>query len=333
MQSTYLILLVAVCAAQIALSATVGMQMKPGIEIVGPQEYADLQVKAKYADVAYCVNYDTFLPYTCQLCNDKSIPLEDRQSIFSPDRKIEGFVGVNYNTATIYFGFQGSQYVENFITALNLLRVPLDFNTTPEARERLKRSGSTVHEGFLNAYNLVRNDLIIKLSQAIRKNPTFEVHGLGHSAGGVLSTLAAADLAVSNVVPPSKLSITTFGSPRFGNYEFAKFISKDLGFKSVIRVVHSSDIVVHVYGLRFGFRHAGVEIWLDVATKKAYRCDDVPDANSGGYDESPSCSNGLRSAEYTVKAHQSYFDFRDADVCLPSTSSAALQYLPFEIKP
>jgi hypothetical protein len=145
------------------------------------------------------------------------------------------------------------------------------------------------------------------MTDIIRQNPTFKLRGVGHSYGGPLIMLTAADLVLNNIVPGSQISLTTFGSPRLGNYELARFIDQDLGLESVTRVVHSRDSIVRLPPTTLGYRHSGVEHWMDLDTKRMYSCGDVPPPGTfGGFDESPSCSNSVGPLSWSINAHNRY---------------------------
>ncbi|KAJ3409882.1 hypothetical protein HDV05_004182 [Chytridiales sp. JEL 0842] len=329
-------LVAASCASRFFVHAgPAGPKVKPETKIVDKQEYADLQIKSQYALLTYCADYDTFLPYTCSICNDNTSALSERRVIASADWKMNGFVGVNRHSKIIYFGFQGAQFLENWIYSALFRRVPLDLPIAdPAVRKRILSSNAWVHDGFLDSYMSFRDDIIGNLTLTIRNHPTYELHGVGHSFGAPLITLAAADLVLNNVIPACQVSITTFGSPRIGNYEFAKLINKELGLRKVRRVVHSMDAIVHYPPVPTGYRHHGEEYWLDLDTRQVYKCvDDVPKENTrGGFDESPSCSNGVVPLKWSTGSHTSYFDSGKVDVCLKSDTPVAVQYMPFYIK-
>jgi hypothetical protein len=170
--------------------------------------------------------------------------------------------------------------------------------------------------------------------QSIGDVSQYQIHGIGHSFGGALSTFIAADLVLSNLAKPQQISLTTFGLPRLGNYEFARWIDTDVGFKSIRRVIHSLDIFPHLPSTAFGYRHTGTEYWLDIQTKQLYKCLDVPPQGSKeGYDESPSCSNGTPSWKWTGDAHNSYYDTTQKTACpaaAVNTPPVEVTYLAFD---
>lgn len=72
----------------------------------------------------------------------------------------------------------------------------------------------------------------------------------------------------------------TFGQPRVGNAEFAKYLDTVIG---AFRVVHNGDLVPHIPPASFTFVHGSTEIWYDEAMQTYKTCQG----------DSNSCSNSL----------------------------------------
>lgn len=102
--------------------------------------------------------------------------------------------------------------------------------------------GVLVHVGFKTAYDLIRP----RLSQLLagRKG---KVVFTGHSLGGALATLGAADFA------DTTHALVTFGSPRIGNAAFAGLF-KDV---RIHRYVQCTDVVTRVPPEKLTAAHAG----------------------------------------------------------------------------
>jgi predicted lipase len=247
----------------------------------------------------------SFADYTCNICQPNIAPLTSQRRIASDDEKYQGYVGVNPISETIYFAFQGAVYQENWLTAGQFNRKAFELPNLPAASRQLianKRLG--VHDGFLDSYVAFRSYILGNITDIVKKHPTFKIRGVGQSYGAVLITLTGVDLVLNNVAPASQISLTTLGSPRVGNFEFARFVDKELGFESVNRVVHSTDTIVHFPSTTIGYRHTGVEHWIDVGTKRMYICGDVPPPGTLlRFDESPSCSNSVGPLSWNMNAH------------------------------
>ena len=73
----------------------------------------------------------------------------------------------------------------------------------------------------------------------------------GHSLGGALAILAAADL----VPYYGRIhSIYTFGQPRIGNQQFAEWFQNL--HQNTFRIVHYADVVPHMAPASTGFQHS-----------------------------------------------------------------------------
>jgi pimeloyl-ACP methyl ester carboxylesterase len=110
-----------------------------------------------------------------------------------------------------------------------------------------------VHRGFMRAYSCIAQRLIVALAE------TDEVILAGHSLGGALATLAADDLSrlgwkVSGVY--------TFGSPRVGNWEFARQYNDRLA-NFTFRITNAGDPVPWVPFVFGTYRHVAREFYLN----------------------------------------------------------------------
>jgi Lipase (class 3) len=121
-----------------------------------------------------------------------------------------------------------------------------------------------VHQGFLNIYNSGKAALFAKFDQLLPKDPALQyetqVLVTGHSLGGALATLCAADLSDRSNLPTPILY--TFASPQVGNSAFAEGfntrMSKTCNAKfrtsCSVRVYRPMDIVPKLPGLP-GYTH------------------------------------------------------------------------------
>ena len=133
---------------------------------------------------------------------------------------------------------------------------------------RLKKAPSgAAHRGFLAAYNTVK-PTITKTLETL----DFPLYITGHSLGGALATLAAADLPY-----PKIAACYTYGSPRVGNRRFEQAIKVP-----VYRIQNSSDIVtrlpmailtryVHVGALKFLTPHNQLRTSLHSLANRYFR--------------------------------------------------------------
>lgn len=111
----------------------------------------------------------------------------------------------------------------------------------------------------------------------VPQSPQKELWITGHSAGGALAQLLAADLTEREVelkglwgakrceslkAPTNYVTgVVSFGSPRLGDKEFAQCMDTALKGRNW-RFVNNNDIVTQIPWVEFGYRHAGEHLLL-----------------------------------------------------------------------
>jgi len=142
----------------------------------------------------------------------------------------------------LIFAFRGTVSEQNAKTDINLGLIPWDVANDPNVvasidcpeEDLISEKGmrAKVHEGFHKAYYNVREEIlecVKEFAVSSGKPPGCQLRAVcctGHSLGGALATLAAFDIAllIGNIVQRYRVAVscTTFGSPRVGNFVFAK---------------------------------------------------------------------------------------------------------------
>lgn len=112
-----------------------------------------------------------------------------------------------------------------------------------------------VHLGFLRGYMSVRARLTKLVEQLIpEEDDEWSIYVTGHSLGGALSTLCAADFAA--VFPKRRIVMYNYGSPRVGNAAFVELFNREV--EEAFRVVNDADVVARVPRSRgFAYHHVG----------------------------------------------------------------------------
>ena len=136
--------------------------------------------------------------------------------------------------------FRGTANVQDWMTNLRYSLTPVDF---PQAEGR--EPTGKVHQGFLDAFRSVRGQVDRYLPWA-EGLPIFIT---GHSLGGALATLGAANLSSLGLA-----ACYTFGAPRVGDKGFCSSLRIP-----VYRVVNPLDPVPLVPGRWWGYRDLGDE--------------------------------------------------------------------------
>ncbi|KAJ3328712.1 hypothetical protein HDU76_009436 [Blyttiomyces sp. JEL0837] len=245
----------------------------------------EIRAKAQVAELAYCANFPSLLPFNCLVCNGPAL------------------------------------YLQNWVAAGEFAFTNMNLPNTP--------SGIKVHDGFYYAYMSFRNYIMGNITAMAKKYPTYELQATGHSFGCVLSSFTVADVALQKVIAPSKISLTGFGCPRVGSYEYARLIDTQLGLKSVRRVIHSSDMIVH-YPPAVGYRHFGTEYWLNMDSKQTYKCIDT----NTNIDESLSCSNSVPKLSWSQNPHNSYCSLKHETACAvkgAANSGLTAEFVPYQV--
>ncbi|MCA9030849.1 MAG: trypsin-like peptidase domain-containing protein [Planctomycetaceae bacterium] len=148
---------------------------------------------------------------------------------------------------TILVAFRGTKQLANWLTNLNVL------GTTLPGKGR-------VHRGFLMAFRTVKDrieDLVSSLGTTGKK-----VVLTGHSLGGALATIAAAEW--NGQLPIS--SVYTYGQPAVGDGTFRTFMNSSFAGK-FFRFVNDDDIVPRVPP---GYVHVGQLFHFDAGNNVSH---------------------------------------------------------------
>jgi len=156
--------------------------------------------------------------------------------------------------------------------------------------------GGSVHKGFLNCYNALSAATKSAVKAFKRQYPKADVYFTGHSLGGAVATLAAADCVDSWGINAREVFLITFGSPRVGDATFATKFANMMGTRNW-RVVNNHDLVPHVPPKVLGWHHVATEVWIHGGTTIC---------NSSG--EDPNCSDSLLIA-LSIPDHIHYYGY------------------------
>ncbi len=148
------------------------------------------------------------------------------------DTDTQGLMGVAYDKAFVA-AFRGSEEtgLSDWITDVKFIQEPFPYG-------KGIGNAAKVHQGFLEAYQSVR-DAVIK---AVKDTPHKRVICAGHSLGAGLATLCALDIQYN--VPGKMAYCYTYGSPKVGNSDFAAAYNQQV--PRTYRFVNGSDLVPRV---------------------------------------------------------------------------------------
>ncbi|KIJ41480.1 hypothetical protein M422DRAFT_255385 [Sphaerobolus stellatus SS14] len=202
----------------------------------------------------------------------------------------QGFIARDDNRKEIVVALRGTSSVQDAFTDIGILLTGL---ASPGVSPP---SGTSVHSGFLLAYNSVADLIISTVKSQLQAHPGYNLVTSGHSLGGALSSLAAVSL--KNNFPSSQVTMYTYGKfptlesqPRTGNPTYAFWVNQLFGNKA-FRGVHAADGVPTIIPELVGYRHHGTEYWSlpleSISAGNTRVC-----AADG---EDPTCSDSIPSA-------------------------------------
>lgn len=131
-----------------------------------------------------------------------------------------------------------------------------DLKADIDATQALAETVGRVHRGFKKEVD----DLWPLLEKMLATN-TKQLWFTGHSLGGAMSTICAGRCLLSRI-NSNPTQIQTFGSPRVGNKRYINYAKIDY-----LRWVNNNDIVTRSPPVWMGYRHTGIEMYLDAEGK------------------------------------------------------------------
>lgn len=217
------------------------------------------------------------------------------QSYTNKLSEIKYVIYLNPQFEEIIVSFRGTVKTQNW--GLNILYVKSSIEN---------EIGAGIHLGFKLAYDSVKTQLRIHLSELLETTPlNYTLLFTGHSLGSALATLAALDSVIpfrglnslsSLNVTASRISLITFGSPRVGNKAFAKSFNS-IPFQRLYRVTNTNDIVPHLPPMNTGYMHVMKEYWMSL-DGYLVTCSDSEE------EEASDCANvyegGLKSTAHSL---------------------------------
>jgi triacylglycerol lipase len=157
-----------------------------------------------------------------------------------------GFVVKEDTTGAILISIRGTQTPDEWLADFS--PVPVPFFESP--------SMGLVHVGFAVFYHKVRESIQAALKEI---DSGTRITVLGHSLGGAMGVLCAAD--IERNMGRKNVDLCTFGGPRTGKIDFRIHFNREIS--KCFRVVNALDIVPHVPSVITGWNHVGVEIGVN----------------------------------------------------------------------
>ena len=149
------------------------------------------------------------------------------------------------NSLTI-LAFRGSKSVRNFITDVKFPTIPTDLCPTCK-----------VSLGFWTSWLEARPGVLAALKTTAATYPDSKVVVVGHSLGGAIADLAAAEIKKGG----TPADLYTYGAPRIGGAGVSSFISNQ-GMGNIYRMTHKKDPVPRLPPVPLGFVHISPEYYI-----------------------------------------------------------------------
>lgn len=233
-----------------------------------------------YSKLAYCPP-EEIINWTCgETCASEALqPLRLHRLIENETAGTLGYTAVDHQRRRIVVAFRGSKNLANWLDNLSFLSTAY--------RNPACTGNCTVHRGFYSAYESLQAEVRAAVLELRRAHPKYHLLVSGHSLGGALALLAAADLLTwqplsinlaaphnqqSDValpegeappppLPPVPLLLYTFGAPRVGNAAFAAWAAQILPVGRQFRLTRGQDPVPHLPPQSCGYLHLPQEVW------------------------------------------------------------------------
>ncbi|CAD5220024.1 unnamed protein product [Bursaphelenchus okinawaensis] len=201
-----------------------------------------------------------------------------------------GFTGVAHKDKAVFLSYRGT------VGGIQLLYESYETAFAPMVEAKI---GGKVSQYFYNVYsNLQKDGLNDEVLRLAKEYPDYAIWIGGHSLGGALSSISAAELIKIQNISPEKVTVITFGEPRSGNSEYSK--NYDALVPKTFRVVNKADLVPHLPPLGFfDYVHHSTEVWYEKGMLNTAEYTMCPP-------ESNDCSNKI-GAKYIFTDHFTYY--------------------------
>lgn len=146
------------------------------------------------------------------------------------------------NDSEMYIVFRGSKGFRDWLANMKALKFNTDYGK--------------IHSGFMDGFSVVRGEIFTAMNRARDNNK--KLYLSGHSLGGALAAIAAADSNFHIGSTPIE-GIYTYGMPKTSNRTAANYINSNFGTR-FFRFVNDRDIVTRIPP---GSRHVGRLIHFD----------------------------------------------------------------------
>ena len=239
---------------------------------------------AEYAAAAYCPP-ETISNWTCPRCAGLTANFEPHAVVYDEAWNLQGYVGYSSDFQKLMVVFRGTigSSLENWIHNLMATRTQANLPGMPD--------DAKVHDGFYRSWtrSLLQKQVIEAVQDILKERGVVPVLVVGHSLGGALATLCAAELMYTYNL--TDVQLYTFGSPRVGNAAFAEALRNST--LDHTRMTHDRDVVPTVPFEHLGFHHTAREVWQRTVRVGRSPMTLSVEVICDEYGEDPNCQNSI----------------------------------------
>ena len=160
-----------------------------------------------------------------------------------------GYVAIDNTNRLIVIAFRGTESVYNWVSNIKVALVKSDFCDKCH-----------IHQGFWENYLAMRDMVRENALSAHEKYPDYRLVAVGHSLGGALATIAAADIRRTSDWMMQHTESYAYAAPMVGNGDMAAFLSTQTG--KAFRITSKYDPVVRLPPRGRGYRHMSPEYYI-----------------------------------------------------------------------
>ncbi|MCJ1363355.1 hypothetical protein MMC16_002462 [Acarospora aff. strigata] len=278
--------------ALVALVAAVPLPLPAQTNGISEELLDRFELFRQYSTASYCPNNTIWdKPDTKVKCTS-GCPLVEAAgaTIIRGGRTPLGDIGavlaVDNTNKLLVLAIRGSSSAQNF--AVDALAGFVPSKICP---------GCLVHQGFYGAWLELKAFLLPTLTAAVAMYPDHQIVITGHSLGGAIAIIAAAELRNKGM----NIAMYSYGQPRIGNALTASYISAQTNLGPTYRATHTNDPVPRLPDVLLGYRHTSPEYWISRGDDNVAAADVV--VFEAGDDRRGNAGTG----GFDVESHMHYF--------------------------
>uniref|UniRef100_A0A915EQ67 Fungal lipase-like domain-containing protein n=1 Tax=Ditylenchus dipsaci TaxID=166011 RepID=A0A915EQ67_9BILA len=213
---------------------------------------------------------------------------------YGKDDVCSGFTAISHADNAIIVAFRGTSA---------FIQLMVETSTTILEEQVVSPIGGKVGCYFANVFERLwfNNTMGQDFKTLLNSYPNYDLWLTGHSLGGALASLAAAQIVADGKFDVSKIKLYTFGQPRTGDNDFADAFDAHLPENTTFRITHARDPVPHMPPHSYNYTHNRAEAFYfnNMSPNKTYTlCADEQ--------ESKNCSAKIKYV-FSVPDHLYYF--------------------------